>query len=202
MATTSVADAKRFPLIVKIQVIVAIVAVAVTVVAAFRLGPLIEKKRQLEVEIHKLEVELSKLTADKEALTKEVEAGQEVGVETLAKSPVTNTLPDALKQTLKAAPRGVRLTARPVPNRAGYVVLLGSYRQIAIAIADLPSFRRRTGEPVDLFWSVNGYIAAAVGVFRTREEASSKQRQVRSAVKDAYVFGTWAYPYKLDVDAQ
>src|SRR5215470_10840181 len=49
------ADSKTLPRILKIQVVVGIVALCVTVVAAVQLVPLTEKKRSLEADVQRLE---------------------------------------------------------------------------------------------------------------------------------------------------
>jgi hypothetical protein len=55
MEARSVAAGKTLSRIVKIQVVVGIVALCVTVVAAIQLVPLTEKKRHLEVDVQSLE---------------------------------------------------------------------------------------------------------------------------------------------------
>lgn len=188
--------AKGFPLIVKIQVVVAVVAVVVTVWAALQVVPLVEKKRGLGLEIQQLEAERAKLLADKRALTKEVEEAHVVGVDALGKSAPT-TIPEELQQILKDVPPGVQLVPTSVKNREGWMVVLASHKNARSALNDLSSLRQRTDETVELYWAVNGYVTPALGVFDTRQEASAKQQQVRSSVKDAFVFGAWAFPYVL-----
>jgi hypothetical protein len=113
-----------------------------------------------------------------------------------------SAVPDELQQILKDVPHAVRIVSSPVKNREGWVVVLASYKNVRSALNDLPGFRQRTNEAVELYRAVNGYVTPAVGVFDTRQEASAKQQRVRSVVKDAFVFGTWAFPYTLTLADQ
>lgn len=139
-----------------------------------------------------------RLEEDRRALTEEVQRTEEIAKQAI-KSPVDtkSSLPTALQEALSETQGSISFAARAVDNPDGYFVVLHSYRKLAEAVKELPQYRSSTNEPVRLFWAVNNYFAPVVGVFATREEALAKQRDLRSIVSDAYVFGAWAFPYEL-----
>jgi hypothetical protein len=84
-------------------------------------------------------------------------------------------------------------------QRQGYIVVLGSYRKIEDAVKRVMAFRENISREVKLYYAINDYYAAALGIFESRDEAIKTMRAVRSKISDAYIFSSAAFPYEIEL---
>jgi hypothetical protein len=136
-----------------------------------------EKREQLR--LAKLQTEtILKETFTKESLQKKIDLqlrGGKADIPTSPKTKIFNTYEEA----------------------QGYVVVLGSYKNIEKAITGVKIFRGKFQDEVKLYYAINDYYAAAIGIISNEKLAQKKLSDVRAYRSDAYIFGSWAFPYEI-----
>jgi uncharacterized small protein (DUF1192 family) len=84
----------------------------------------------------------------------------------------------------------------------GYLLVLGSFKDIESAIRQVQAFRRKISPDVKLFYAINDYYAAAQGIIANKKEASAALDNARAHVADAYLFSSSAFPYEIKLKNQ
>ena len=79
----------------------------------------------------------------------------------------------------------------------GYVIVLGSYKEIEEAITAVKYLQPRFAEKIKLFFAVNNYYAVVMGIFENENIANSKLKETKKIVNDAYIFESQAFPYEI-----
>jgi hypothetical protein len=104
-----------------------------------------------------------------------------------------------VEQSLRSAGI-VSYTIRDIRNQGdGYLVVIGSYTDVREALDRVSGFQRTLSKNVKLFYSINNYYAAAIGVFDNMEKAKAEKGRVTSIIADAYIYKAAALPLEISV---
>jgi len=80
------------------------------------------------------------------------------------------------------------------------VIVLASYKNIEKAITGVKHLRGEFTDKIKLYFAVNNYYAAVIGIFQEKSDANSKLEEIKSIVTDAYIFQSWAFPYEIKLE--
>jgi chromosome segregation ATPase len=178
-----------FPRFVIIQITIAIVAVAITILTVLKVGSLLETKEQLEVDIESKKETVQKLESEIEYATKNLKDLEE-------KLRTTQQLSESILQGC-LIDDGLSTITPLYSDRQGYVVVLGSYKNIEKAISAIKKFRQSDLGKVKLYFAVNDYYAAVLGIFDEKQAAEVALKDARKVVRDAYIYNSLAFPYEI-----
>lgn len=168
---------KTLPFLVVMQLLIAITTVVVMLAVSLKIKPLIEKKNSLEKEIQILDEELNK--------QKEKLRATQILTENLLKS-------SGLQEIRSSS------VSKLYEEKQGSVVVLGSYKDLEEAISGIKNLQKRLPSyNLKLYFAVNNYYAAVIGIIEDSSIAFSTLKKVRSVVQDAYIFDSWAFPYEI-----
>jgi hypothetical protein len=182
-----------FPRFVIAQVIIAIIAVAVTLATVFKVSSLIETKGKLEAEIK------SKLDRVRE-LEVRIEDAQKELVKKQKMLESGKLLTESILQGSGLIKGGSSAISELPQQEEGYVVVLGSYKSIEKAISAVKRLRQTYMGEVKLYFAVNDYYAAVLGIFSDKETAEVQLERARETVSDAYIFRASAFPYEIKLE--
>lgn len=181
---------KAVRVLILAQVLLALAAIAIASIVGWQIKPLIKEKQKLELEKKELENKITEKREQIEALDSEIQNRTER----------LNYIEEATRSSL--ASRGVDRSKVVSLNqeKQGFLVILGSYKNLKYASARAKQLRKHLSEEVNVYYAINDYFAPAIGVLDSLEMAQEKLKAAQLVQPDAYIFGSWAFPFQVRID--
>lgn len=84
----------------------------------------------------------------------------------------------------------------------GYLLVLGSFKNIENAIRQVQAYRQKISPDIKLYYAINDYYTVAQGIITNKKEALTAMNNAHIYVADAYIFSSTAFPYELKLKNQ
>jgi len=109
----------------------------------------------------------------------------------------TSSKKEILQKKLDTTGIGLPKISEIFESIQGYVVVLASYKNIQNAKRGVKILSMQNIGEVKLFYAINDYYAAVIGIIRSRKIALQRLEKIKQKIPDAYIYTSWAFPYEI-----